>query len=232
VPRWQRVVAMKQRVCFAAAAIAAAGTGANRWARRTRATREEKTKALAGDELVPDPMWAATRAITISAAPADVWPWLVQMGFPTHRAGWYTPYWLDRTLFGIRARSADRIVPELQDLDIGEKVLDSEAGDTYFVVAEVDPPRALVLHSHTHPLPLYRDTSFSWAFVVRADDGGSRLLMRARIAYTPLWPALVVEGLIKLGFGAGDVLQAGAMLLGIKSRSERRVAERRSVTVM
>ena len=69
---------------------------------------------LAGDELVARPMWRSTRAITIPAPREDVWPWIVQMGFPTHRAGWYTPHWLDRLMWHITARSADRIVPELQ----------------------------------------------------------------------------------------------------------------------
>lgn len=144
-------------------------------------------------------------------------------GFPTQRAGWYTPYWMDRVLFGIRAHSADRIIPELQRLDIGDRVLDSEAANSYFVVAQVDPPDALVLHSHTHPLPLYRDTNFSWAFVAeRAGAYTTRLSMRARISYTPAWSAPLVKVLIVVGFGVGDVLQAGSMLLGIKRRAEGR----------
>ena len=88
---------------------------AERWSRRTRATQQEQRAPLAGDHLVAEPMWEATRAVTIEVAPGGVWPWLVQMGFPTHRAGWYTPYRLDRLLFGIRARSADRVLPELQE---------------------------------------------------------------------------------------------------------------------
>ena len=56
---------------------------------------------------------------------AAVWRWLVQMGYPTHRAGWYTPYWMDRPILGIRAHSADHIVPELQSLSPGDRVPDS-----------------------------------------------------------------------------------------------------------
>ncbi len=62
-----------------------------RWTRQTRATSEEKRKRLPGDELVARPMWQATRAISIQAPRDAVWPWLVQMGYPTHRAGWYIP---------------------------------------------------------------------------------------------------------------------------------------------
>ena len=90
----------------------AACAGVDRWTRGTRATRAEKQRPLPGDGLVVDPMWQATRATTICAPRDTVWPWLVQMGYPTHRAGWYIPYWMDRLLFGIRARSANEIVRE------------------------------------------------------------------------------------------------------------------------
>jgi hypothetical protein len=100
-------------------------------------------------------------------------------------------------------------------------VPDSERGHSYFVAAVVDPPHALVLHSHTHPLPIYRDTNFTWAFVAEPRNSRTRLVMRARISYTPVGPAALVRGLIFLAFGVGDVLQAGAMLNGIRSRAER-----------
>ncbi len=131
------------------------------------ATRAEKQQPLAGDGLVVDPMWQATRATTIRAPRDTVWPWLVQMGYPTHRAGWYVPHWMDRLLFGIRARSANEIVPELQRLAVGDRVPDSPDGQVaYFTVAAIEKDRALVLLSHTHPMPIYRDVSFCWAFVL------------------------------------------------------------------
>jgi hypothetical protein len=194
-----------------------------KWARRTRATSDEKHKRLPGDELVARPMWQATRAITIHAPRDAVWPWLAQMGYPTHRAGWYTPYWMDRVIFRIRARSADCIIPELQNLAPGDRVPDSPDGVvSYFTVAEIAKGRALVLISHTHPLPIYRDVDFSWAFALE-DAGASadtRLIMRARVAYTPVGPGPVIQFLVAAGFGIGDVLQAGAMLGGIKARAE------------
>jgi hypothetical protein len=200
-------------VATAVAAVAAI----DRWGRRTRASSAERRRPLPGDELVVDPLWQATRAVTIHAAPEQVWPWLVQMGFPTTRAGWYTPFWLDRLLFGIRARSATRIVPELQQLAVGDRVDDSDGGESYFEVVALDRPRALVLLSHTHPLPAYEDVDFSWAFVL---DGArpTRLLVRARVRYTPVWPPWIVRTLVAVGFGFGDFVQAGAMLLGIRSR--------------
>jgi hypothetical protein len=107
------------------------------WVRQSRATRFERRKPLPGDELVPSPKWKATRAITIHAPREEVWPWLLQMGYPTHRAGWYIPRWMDRVMFGIRARSADCIVAGLQTLAPGDRVPDSPDGIvSYFTVAE------------------------------------------------------------------------------------------------
>ena len=168
-------------------------------------------------------MWQATRAITIHAPRDAVWPWLVQMGYPTHRAGWYTPYWMDRVIFRIRARSADRIIPELQNLTAGDRVPDSPDGVvSYFTVAEIAEGARLVLISHTHPLPIYRDVDFSWAFVLDDDVAGAdtRLIMRARIAYTPVGPGPIIRFLVATGFGIGDIVQADAMLGGIKARAE------------
>jgi hypothetical protein len=49
------------------------------------ATGEEAGRPMAGDELCPRPQLNATRAVTIAAAPEDIWPWLVQWGW--NRAG-------------------------------------------------------------------------------------------------------------------------------------------------
>lgn len=211
---------MRRGTTFVVAVLTAAAA-AERWSRRSRATRAERAAPLPGDELVGRPRWQATRAITIRVRPAEVWPWLVQMGFPTRRAGWYTPAWMDRLLFGIRARSADEVVPGLQDLRVGDVVPDSDSGVSYFVVAMLEPERVLVLRSHTHPLPAYRDVDFTWAFVLRPVPDGTRLVVRARVTCTPVWPAWAVTLLLRVGFAAGDVVQAGAMLDGIRRRAER-----------
>lgn len=75
-------------------------------------------------------------------------------------------------------------------------------------------------------MPLYRDTDFTWAFVAEERAGATRLIMRARIAYTPVWPATIVKALVLVGFGIGDVIQAGGMLNGIRTRTERTASAR------
>ncbi len=130
------------RVATGVAALLAAGYVIHRLGRQSGATSAETRQALPGDELVPQAMWRSTRAITVEKAPADVWPWIVQMGFPSHRAGWYTPSWLDRLMWRIDTRSAEEIVPELQRLEVGDTVLDSEDGSVFFTVVAVRARRS------------------------------------------------------------------------------------------
>jgi hypothetical protein len=177
----------------------------------------EGAESLPGDEIVSDPMWQSTRAITIDAPPEQVWPWIAQMGFPSHRAGWYTPHWLDRLTFGIKQRSADHLVPELQQLVVRDRIPDSDDFSTFFTVEAVEPPHALVLHSTRHVIKPIRTIDFSWAFAIREiAPRKSRLFIRARTNYTPRWAVPFVE----LVVGPADFINAGAMLRGIKKRVE------------
>jgi len=52
------------------------------------ATQAEAAGALPGDALLPAADGISTRAIDIAAPPADVWPWIAQMG-PAPRGGAY-----------------------------------------------------------------------------------------------------------------------------------------------
>jgi hypothetical protein len=86
------------------------------WHLRWGATDAEVVSAMPGDEIVPDASFTATRAITIAALPEEVWPWIVQIG--TGRAGFYS-----YDLFDNAARpSADRILPEFQETQMGDWV--------------------------------------------------------------------------------------------------------------
>lgn len=206
-----------RRIAAPSAGAAAALYGLHRLGRRSGVSPIEAWRSLPGDEIVANPMWQSTRAITIAAPPEQVWPWIVQMGFPSHRAGWYTPHWLDRLTFGIKQRSADRIVPQLQQLAVGDRVPDSDDWSAFFIVDAVEPPHALVLHSTRHVIEPIKTIDFSWAFVIRELSAGqSRLLIRARASYTPRRALPFVEFVI----GPADFVNAGAMLRGIKKRVE------------
>ena len=98
----------------------------------------DKEKVLPGDDLVPEAQAIDTRRIDIDAPPEAVWPWLVQMGYG--RAGWYSYDELDTN-----HPSADRIVPELQQLAIGDIVPTHPGGG--FEVKVMEPGEALVLYA-------------------------------------------------------------------------------------
>ena len=60
--------------------------------RQAGSTAEDRRSRMPGDELVARPQILTNHAITIEARPADVWPWLTQLGW--HLGGYYTPEWI------------------------------------------------------------------------------------------------------------------------------------------
>jgi hypothetical protein len=112
-------------------------------------TPEERRMTLPGDDIVPDPQVVTNHAITIDAPPESVWPWLVQMGW--HRAGWYTARWVDKLLFPANWPSASRIVPGLQEINLGDFIPDG-APETKcgLIVERLEPQRALAPRSTSH----------------------------------------------------------------------------------
>jgi len=134
-----------------------------------RALGDEGRRTLPGDDLLPDAMGQWTNAITIRKRPADIWPWLAQMG--CNRAGWYSYDGLDNG--GVP--SAERIVPELQTVAVGDVFPWTPTDSTGFVVRAVEPGRALVLGGTPPPYQV------TWALVLEPIDGTStRLITRSR----------------------------------------------------
>ncbi|MHB1224263.1 MAG: hypothetical protein ACYC2G_09515 [Gemmatimonadaceae bacterium] len=176
---------LRDAVAAAAAAAAAAIAGT---LVAFRASRTERRRALPGDGLVRNPMYVTTQAITIGAAPADVWPWLAQMG--AGRGGWYS---YDRIDNGGRP-SASSILPRYQRVAPGDLMPALRGATDAFVVAAVQPRRDLVL---TVP----GDSGavlVSWEFhIVPVDHGRSRLLVRARVS--PRWAEIARRGAAAAG---------------------------------
>ncbi|MCU0309342.1 MAG: hypothetical protein MUE36_00155 [Acidimicrobiales bacterium] len=191
--------------------------------RTSGSTREERSAPLPGDDIVGRPHLVTDHAVTIDAAPSEVWPWLVQMGW--HRAGWYTARWVDLLLFPANEASADRIHAEWQDLAVGDRVLDGDPStECWFVVEELEPSRHLVLHSTSHLPPDVRDAlgaaiDWSWVFVLHdLGDGRTRFHFRTRARLAPWWLAVAyVVGLVP-----ADHLMATQMLRGVARRAEGR----------
>ena len=115
---------------------------------RWGATDAEVKKRLPGDELMPHPKWGFTHAVTIKAPVAEVWPWIVQMG--QGRGGFYSYEFLEN-LVGCDIHNADRIIPEFQNLKVGDAIK-LAARVPGLPVAVVEPNHALVLHAKADTL--------------------------------------------------------------------------------
>ncbi len=195
-------------------AVIGVGMSASAYARVTRpwlsrwgATEEETIRTLPGDEIVPAPAMTTTHAITIDVPPAQVWPWLMQMG--PGRGGVYTYDWIENRL-GLDMHSADRIHPEWQDLAVGNEFHLSKNGPPLRVEG-LDPERTLLM--------AYPDLSWSWVFALEPIEGGrSRLLDRNRMPVGRVRDRFRLELLLP-----GAFLMERKMLLGIKARAERAV---------
>jgi hypothetical protein len=175
------------------------------------ATPLDRARRFPGDDLVPDPDLVATRAITIAAPAAEVWPWIAQLG--RGRGGFYSYDWLEN-LFGCHIHSADRVVPGWQDVSAGDTVkLAPEVG---LDVSVVEPGRALVLRGGVTMGTAGPPYDFTWAFVVEDLAGGtSRLLIRERYGYERWWAPLIVEPVEVVSF-----VMHRKMLRGIRARAE------------
>ena len=183
--------------------------------RRAGSTAEERRMRMPGDELVARPHMT-NHAISIEARPADVWPWLTQMGW--HLGGWYTPEWVDRLLFPQNWPSLDHLDPALlRNLAVGDTIPDGPPGTAEYVVVEVDAPHTLVLRSTTWREKFGAEIDWTWSFRLTGLPGSrTRLQLRVRGRTAPRWlTATYLATIIP-----ADYIMAGGMLRGIKRRAE------------
>jgi hypothetical protein len=220
---------------------------------RSGATDDEVNASFPGDHIIPHPMVETNHAITINAPPSEVWPWLIQCGYRgSGRAGWYTDSWLDSILERVVfpstmpadllpeenwRHSADAILPPFQHTAAGDIIPDGPPGSVYFTVREVEPERAWVLYSDTHPkylspgflqgTSLEASGEFTWVFVLQpVEPESTRFILRTRMRYgPPLFRRLILPVLY-----LSEAIFPRLLLHGIKRRAERwreepRVAE-------
>lgn len=194
---------------------AAAGTAAvlaykfivQPWHSNWGAERGEIEREMPGDELIENPTYLTTRAITVNARPEDIYPWLIQMG--QGRGGAYTYDWIEN-LLGLNMHSADRIVPELQFLKVGDFLPMGSGGDG-MIVKFLEENCSLVLE-HT-------GGNWTWAFsLCPVGEGKTRLISRNRI-YAD-WKSFAFRFYLKL-IDPGAFVMERKMLLGIKERAEK-----------
>jgi hypothetical protein len=190
---------------------------------RWGASAEEVRAPFPGADLIPGARRGATMAVTIDAPPADVWPWLAQMG--CDRAGWYSWDRLDNG--GVT--SAREIHPDWQQLDVGDRLASSPSGRAWFEVASVASSHFLALRAaldlRGHPFdpsgPRPRAFSDSlWAFQLNELPGSrTRLVVSGYACSRPR--ALTVIADILFWEPAHWIMQK-RQFANLKRRVERR----------
>lgn len=176
------------------------------------ATSADVNRTMMGDELLEEPEMNATRAIEINVRPEEVWPWIVQIGY--NRGGFYGFDNLDNR----GHRSADSILPQFQDLQVGDSIPGGEyKGQIFYIleVVEMEPGRemAWVFLKGTP----WGGATWSWR-LYEVDDRRSRLVTRLRQKYTfDSFQGVVLWSMID----AIEILMMRTTLRGIKMRAER-----------
>jgi hypothetical protein len=170
-------------------------------------TPAERSAAMPGDHAVVVPRTAMTRSVTLDGTPAQVWPWLVQMG--VGKAGFYGYDWLENLgPAGLvdDIRNANRVHPEWQDLAVGDHVLPLP-GATSWTVTELVPEQRLVITD---------DHNWTWALVLRpTGQSQTRLVTRMRWAQVS-----GIDHLPALLYDLGDLIIVARTLHGLDQRVE------------
>lgn len=192
----------------------------DRYSRDWGSTRDERSMALPGDDFLPHPGAFSTMAIMIDALPEHVWPWLVQMGID--RAGLYTHTWVENRILHLNVTNADRIVPEWQDVRIGDRILFAHGTESRPpmgpVVVAFEPNRFLVLSHGQTTDP--EDSIGTWQFFLEPrGECAARLLLRSRASTRKPMGMKLFDAVFEPGYQYMDI----GMLRGIRDRAERMV---------
>lgn len=239
---------MRVRTLLLAGAAAAAGVAATYayavrpWWRTWGVDPSAAARSLPGDALVAGATVTETRAVEIGVPPRAVWLWLVQMGYG--RGGWYSYDFID-----MKGRSADRVLPDLQHLAVGDMIPNSP--ETAFEVKVLEPERALVLFADealvesqleaalarkaagqpveatpanlkaaSMVMPPMQGFAASWAFVLEPLDEGRRSRLIERFRVRMPAPDGPVAAVLGEAFGFGVFAMVRKQMLGIRDRAE------------
>jgi hypothetical protein len=176
------------------------------------ATAQEVDRAMPGDDLVANPTFVATRAITVRGRSEDIWPWLVQMGY--NRAGFYGYDLIENLGSKTGIRSAASIVPELQHPKAGDVLPISSVAHLTF--GTIQPNQYLTWQSEAQP----HDGAFTWA-LFPVDPSHTRLVSRIRLRYHWKIRALVLDLFTEFA----DHVAVPRILIGVRNRVEGRASD-------
>ncbi|MBN1119451.1 MAG: hypothetical protein JXJ17_00100 [Anaerolineae bacterium] len=160
------------------------------WMIRWGATDAEVDMALPGDDYVPGISMQTTKALTIDAAPDQVYPWLLQLG--VDRGGMYSYTWIEN-LFGLHVTNVTEIVPAYQDVEVGDFLRfvppdfgGGEPGPGLYVMEMVEN-EAFIL-CFTIEGESVDVCPATWQFVlIPQSDRTTRLILRNRITAGDSW---------------------------------------------
>ena len=166
-----------------------------------------------GDNVLPDAIMVFDQTRPIQATPAEIFPWLLQVG--KSRGGWYLPHRYERFLPSSWHASRS-INPSWQNLKVGDIVPDYGSSTDVFEVVSIDSPRSLVYKTERY------GAWFTWTLMVH-DQGMDQktgkhlsivhLRFRGRIAAKGLKRRCILKGGHFL-----DHITTAPMLAGLKER--------------
>ncbi len=133
---------------------------------------------------------------------------MVQIG--QDKGGFYS-YELLENMVGCNIRNADRILPEHQNIEIGDKLVMHPKAPPIPVIA-IDPGKALVFGGRPD-----ENTLSVWVFFIDEKDGFVRLISRWAFDYKPAFVNRLAYSWLLEPIAA---IMQRKMLLGIKKRAE------------
>lgn len=182
------------------------------WMLNWGATDAEQGMALPGDELMPNPGYRSTRALTIEAPVENVWPWIAQLG--QDRGGFYSYTWFENMILA-DIHNAGTVHPEWQSRREGEILPLASPGYPLGLVKRKEG----TVGPHIRRFEPNRVMSLEgWGSFVLETSGKNQTRFIVRDPTEPM--ALPVRILWGLFFEPGHFAMERRMMKGIKLRAE------------
>ena len=158
---------------------------------------------MPGDDIVSNPSFNATRAVTIHASANNIYPWIAQMGVT--RAGWYSYDLLDN----LGKPSAESILTRHQNIQVSDVIPMSPDGKQGMRVKDFRKNEWMLWWDNKG------DNTWVWGIYLEGDNS-SRLITRVRLKYRWVSFSILFSMLVEFF----DLPMMRKSMLGIKRRAE------------
>ena len=173
------------------------------WQLRWGATDKEIERSMPGDDIISNPSFDATRAVTIHAPANNIYPWIAQMGVT--RAGWYSYDLLDN----LGKPSAESILTRHQNIQVGDVIPMSPDGKQGMRVKDFRKNDWMLWWDSKG------DSTWVWGIYLEGENS-SRLITRVRFKYRWLSFSIIFSMFVEFF----DLPMMRKSMLGIKRRAE------------